>query len=94
MADLNLRDFGAATRFFGEVQTVRCFEDNSQVERALESPGNGRVLVVDGGGSMRCALVGDRLGSLAVENGWAGIVIEDLEGFHELLVDHEGSIQT
>ncbi len=76
VADLAFRDYGATTHFSGEVQTVRCFEDNSMVTTALEAPGRGRVLVIDGGGSMRCALLGDRLGALAVENGWVGIVIE------------------
>jgi len=76
VADLPFRDYGARTRFSGEVQTVRCFEDNSMVAAALQTPGEGRVLVVDGGGSMRCALVGDQMGALAVENGWIGIVIE------------------
>jgi len=76
VADLAFRDYGALTQFSGAVETVRCFEDNSKIATALESPGEGRVLVVDGGGSMRCALIGGRMGALAVENGWAGIVIE------------------
>jgi len=54
---------------------VRCFEDNALARQRLESPGEGRVLVVDGGGSMRCALVGDRLAALGRDNGWAGIVV-------------------
>lgn len=76
VADPNFRDYGGIGRFFGPVETVRCFEDNSMVRQALELPGVGRILVVDGGGSMRCALVGDQLGALAVANGWAGIVVE------------------
>jgi regulator of ribonuclease activity A len=76
VADLAFRDYGSRTQFSGAVETVRCFEDNSKIATALESPGEGRVLVVDGGGSMRCALFGGRMGALAVENGWAGIVIE------------------
>ena len=76
VADPAFRDYGGAAQFFGSVETVRCFEDNSMVRKALESPGDGRVLVVDGGGSMRCALVGDQLGELAVANGWVGIVVE------------------
>jgi len=71
---LQLRSFGAPS-FSGPVATVRCFEDNALVRRRLESPGEGRVLVVDGGGSMRYALVGDMLAALGRDNGWAGIVV-------------------
>ena len=76
VADLAFRDYGAKTQFSGPVETVRCFEDNSMITAALESPGEGRVLVVDGGSSMRCALFGDNMGVLAVQNGWAGIVVD------------------
>lgn len=69
------RNYGAVARFFGPVETVRVFEDNVQVRAILETPGEGRVLVVDGGGSLRCALLGDKLGQLALDNGWAGIVV-------------------
>jgi regulator of ribonuclease activity A len=62
-------------RFCGEVVTLRCFEDNSLLRELLKSPGAGRVLVVDGGGSRRCALVGDLLAAAGHENGWAGIVV-------------------
>jgi regulator of ribonuclease activity A len=62
--------------FSGQVDTLRCFEDNSLVRKALGQPGEGRILVVDGGTSMRVALLGDQLGALAVQNGWTGIVIE------------------
>jgi regulator of ribonuclease activity A len=55
--------------------TLKVFEDNSMVRATLETPGAGRVLVVDGGGSMRCALVGGMLGVLAEKNGWAGIIV-------------------
>jgi regulator of ribonuclease activity A len=67
--------FGGRRAFHGPVSTVRCFEDNSRVKEAVESPGGGRVLVVDGGGSRRHALLGDKLGFAAVNNGWAGIII-------------------
>ncbi len=70
------REFGARAWFSGPVSTVQCFEDNSLVRAALESPGAGRVLVVDGGGSLRTALVGGNLGALAVASGWAGIVVD------------------
>jgi regulator of ribonuclease activity A len=67
--------YGARHRFHGAISTVRCFEDNSRVKEAVESAGAGRVLIVDGGGSRRRALLGDRLGEAAVRNGWAGVVI-------------------
>ncbi len=69
------RSFGGRSAFGGPIATLKLFEDNSLVRKALEAPGGGRVLVVDGGGSMRCALVGDQLGELGVRNGWAGIVV-------------------
>lgn len=67
--------FGGHSAFGGPIATLKVFEDNSFVRRTLESPGKGRVLVVDGGASMRCALVGDQLALLGVRNGWAGIVV-------------------
>ena len=70
------REFGGVGSFSGAVSTVQCFEDNSLVRAALESPGGGRVLVIDGGGSLRTALVGGNLGALAVAQGWAGIVVD------------------
>lgn len=70
------REFGAVTRFAGPVVTVKCFEDNTPVKRALEGPGEGRVLVVDGGASLRRALVGGNIGAAAARNGWAGVVID------------------
>lgn len=70
-----LRDFGGVLAFAGPVQTVHAPEDNSLVRAELETAGAGRVLVVDGGGSARCALLGDRLAALAVEQGWAGVIV-------------------
>jgi regulator of ribonuclease activity A len=70
------RDFGGRTRFRGPVSTVRCHEDNSLVKAAVESPGQGRVLVVAGGASMRRALLGGNLGAAAASNGWAGVVVD------------------
>ena len=67
--------FGGAASFHGRIATLKLFEENSLVRRAVESAGNGRVLVIDGGGSLRRALVGDQLAALAVKNGWAGIVV-------------------
>lgn len=68
-------DFGGVSAFHGPIATLKVFEDNALVRSTLEQPGDGRVLVVDGGGSLRCALVGGQLGALAVKNGWAGILV-------------------
>ncbi len=69
------RHFGGQTRFFGQVVTVKCFEDNSRIKELFATEGCGRVLVVDGGASLRCALLGDMIAQSGVDNGWAGIVI-------------------
>jgi regulator of ribonuclease activity A len=69
------RDWGGAPSFAGPIETVRVFEDNGLVRGMLESEGGGRVLVVDGGGSLRTALVGGRLAALALEKGWSGLVV-------------------
>lgn len=69
------RHFGKLAAFAGQAATLKVFEDNSLVRDVLETPGQGRVLVIDGGGSLRCALVGGNLGVLAQKNGWAGIVV-------------------
>jgi regulator of ribonuclease activity A len=69
------KSFGKKAAFAGPATTLKVFEDNVLVRAALETPGNGHVLVVDGGGSLRCALVGGNLGVLAEKNGWAGIVV-------------------
>jgi regulator of ribonuclease activity A len=70
------RAFGAVPAFQGPAATLQCFEDNSLVRSALEEPGAGRVLVIDGGASMRCALVGGNLAAMGARNGWAGIVVD------------------
>ena len=67
--------FGGRDSFHGRIATLKLFEDNSLVRKTLESPGSGRVLVIDGGGSLRRALVGDQLAALAVKNSWAGMVV-------------------
>ncbi len=67
--------FGGRDAFHGRIVTLKLFEDNSLVRKAVESSGEGRVLVIDGGGSLRRALVGDQLAALAVKNGWAGIIV-------------------
>ena len=69
------RAYGGHLQFCGPVATVKVFEDNALVKDALAQPGQGRVLVVDGGGSLRCALMGDLIAAAAVKNGWAGVVI-------------------
>ena len=75
VAESIFRDYGGLTVFGGEVVTITCFEDNSRVKEMVATPGNGRVLVVDGGGSLRRSLLGDQLAAIAVENGWSGFVI-------------------
>ena len=72
--------FGAKDKFCGEIVTVKCFEDNSCIKSLLNSDGKdkngeGKVLVVDGGGSMRCALLGDMIAQAAIDNGWSGVVV-------------------
>ena len=68
-------DFGGRRCFGGQIETVKCFEDNSRVKERLGTDGRGRVLVVDGGGSLRNALMGDMIGENAVKNGWEGVII-------------------
>ena len=72
---IGFKDFGGNKLFSGQIHTIKCFEDNSFVRKVLEANGEGKVLVVDGGGSMRCALLGDMLADLAIKNKWNGIVI-------------------
>ena len=75
VCDPVFRIFGGSVSFSGPITTVKVFEDNTLVKQAVESPGEGRVLVVDGGGSPRCGLVGGNLAVSAATNGWAGIVV-------------------
>jgi regulator of ribonuclease activity A len=75
VSPIGFKDYGGKKTFSGKIYTVKCFEDNSLVRKALEGDGTGRVLVVDGGASMRCALLGDMLGELAVKNKWNGIIV-------------------
>ena len=69
------RNFGGVDAFGGEIVTVKCFEDNSVVKEQVAKPGEGKVMVVDGGGSKRAALLGDMLAEKAASNGWAGLII-------------------
>jgi len=72
---LQFQSLGGRSHFSGPVRTIRCFEDNALVKSTLATPGNGAVLVVDGSGSLRTALMGDMIAASAVANGWAGVVI-------------------
>lgn len=72
---LPLRDLGGELAFDGPVRTVKCYEDNSLLKSVLSTPGKGAVLVIDGAGSLRRAVMGDMIAALAVENGWSGVVI-------------------
>ena len=73
--DTQFRRFGGRPEYDGIVATVRCFQDNAMLKSILGTPGEGRVLVIDGGGSVRTALTGDLIAQLAVDHGWAGLVI-------------------
>ncbi|MCC5578450.1 ribonuclease E activity regulator RraA [Microtetraspora sp. AC03309] len=73
--DLQFRQYGKCRAFHGVIATVRCHQDNFLVKATLSEPGDGRVLVVDGGGSLHTALMGDVIAGLAVANGWSGVVI-------------------
>lgn len=72
---VQLRNYGGHARFAGPIRTVRCHRDNALLKSILSTPGDGAVLVVDGGGSLVSALVGDVIAGLAVKNGWAGIIV-------------------
>ena len=69
------QDLGGRRAFEGPIRTIRCFRDNGLVKDVLATPGEGAVLVVDGGGSLESALMGDIMASSAVENGWAGVIV-------------------
>jgi regulator of ribonuclease activity A len=85
---LQFRQFGGRPQFCGPIRTLKIREDNALVRQALTSPGQGHVLVVDGGGSLRTALIGDKLGQLAQQNGWAGLIlcgaVRDVSGLRQL----------
>lgn len=85
---LQFQSLGGRSHFSGPVRTIRCLEDNALVKSTLATPGNGAVLVVDGSGSLRTALMGDMIAASAVANGWAGVVIHgairDREAIAEL----------
>jgi regulator of ribonuclease activity A len=85
---IQFRQYGGRSAFSGPISSVRCFEDNVVLKRQISTRGNGRVLVVDAGGSLRCALVGDMIAGIGVEQGWAGIVlhgcVRDVAALREL----------
>ena len=73
--DLQLRDLGGVTTFAGPITTVKCFQDNALLKSVLSEPGNGGVLVIDGDGSLRTALVGDVIAGIAKDSGWSGLIV-------------------
>ena len=73
--DTQFRQFGGRPDFAGTISTVRCFQDNALLKSVLSEPGDGRVLVIDGGGSLHTALVGDVIAELGRSNGWSGLII-------------------
>lgn len=95
------QDYGMVKKFCGPVQTIKCFEDNSLVKAAVDAPGwietpegrIGKVLVVDGGASLRYALLGGKLGEAAARNGWAGVVINGCVRDAAELIGHKVGIR-
>jgi regulator of ribonuclease activity A len=92
VCELELRRFGGRATFQGPISTVRCFEDNVVLKARLSEPGHDRVLVVDGGGSRRVALMGDMVAGLAVQHGWAGVVVNGCVRDSAALADLEVGI--
>ena len=75
LLNISLNSYGKKDAFYGQVVTLKVYEDNSLVKRELQNNGKGKVLVIDGGGSKRCALMGDNLAQLAIDNEWNGVII-------------------
>ncbi len=73
--EVQFRQFGGRSRFYGAIRTVKTLEDNALIKQVLSSPGGGAVLVIDGGASLRTALIGDVIAGLGEQNGWAGLVV-------------------
>ena len=86
--ELQFRQFGGVRAWSGRISTVRCHEDNALLRQRVSEPAEGRVLIVDGGGSLGAALMGDMIGTLARDNGWVGVVINgavrDVEALAQL----------
>ena len=72
---IGLQDFGDKKSFYGEIVSIKCFENNPLIREVLSKDGSGKVLIVDGGASLRCALMGDNIAEMALENHWEGIII-------------------
>jgi regulator of ribonuclease activity A len=75
VCELQFRSFGKIDWFYGTCSTLKTFEDHTPVLKALQQKGRGRILVVDGGGSLRVGIMGDKLAETGTKNGWAGVVI-------------------
>jgi regulator of ribonuclease activity A len=75
VCDAQFRGFGRIRAFSGPCATVKTFEDPNPIRAAFEEPGEGRILVIDGGGSLRYAVIGDRMAALALRSGWAGVIL-------------------
>jgi len=86
-------NYGGVDSFGGEIVTVKCFEDNSKVKELVDEPGEGKVMVVDAGGSFRCAMLGDMLAEKAVKNGWAGIIMYGCVRDVDVLAELELGVQ-
>ncbi|MHB0774159.1 ribonuclease E activity regulator RraA [Halomonas sp. WWR20] len=86
-------NLGGREAFCGPVRTVKCFEDNSRVKEAVAEPGEGAVLVVDAGGSLRCAMLGDMLAAQAADNGWAGVIMYGCVRDVDILAETELGVQ-
>ncbi|CAM4035968.1 ribonuclease E activity regulator RraA [Vreelandella rituensis] len=86
-------NYGGIDAFAGPIRTIKCFEDNSLVKQALAETGAGAVLVVDAGGSHRCAMLGDMIAKQAVENGWAGVIMYGCVRDVDILAELELGVQ-
>ncbi len=86
-------NYGGVASFFGQIVTVKCFEDNSKVKELVDQPGEGKVMVVDAGGSFRCAMLGDMLAEKAVKNGWSGIIMYGCVRDVDVLAELELGVQ-
>jgi regulator of ribonuclease activity A len=75
LLNISLNSYGKTEKFHGTVVTLKVYEDNSLVKKELQTNGKGKVLVVDGGGSKRCALMGDNLAQLVIDNQWSGVIV-------------------
>ena len=73
--DVQFRQYGGRAEFAGRIRTVTCFQDNALLKKVLSEPGEGQVLVIDGGGSVHTALIGDLIAELGRSNGWSGVVV-------------------